>query len=125
MAFTWVFFPSAGRGGKYRRDVVRLREEMSEADENLGFLLESSAFQRPSHWVYFFLALLLFPTLLLFFGTIIEDEWGLFSAIFWLSMIHLSSIVLSALFLRVEIMYGLLASIILFAISVFFLVRLM
>ena len=97
---------------------------MSEGDENLGFLLESSAFHRPLHWGYFFLALLLFPTLLLFFGTIIEDDWGLARAIFWLSMIHLSSIVLSALFLRVEVMYGLLASIILIAISVFFLVRL-
>ena len=103
-------------------DVLRLGEAMSEGDENPGFLRESPTFQRPWHWVYFFVALLLFPTLL-FSANMIEDGLGRAGAILWLLMIHTVSIIISALLLREEITYGLVASIILSAFPVFFLLR--
>ena len=92
---------------------------MSKSDEHLGFLLESSPpSQRSWNWAYFFLALLLFPTLL-FFASMIEDGLGRAGAILWLLMIQSVSIILSVLLLRDEITYGLLTSIILSAFPVF------
>ena len=114
-------FLAAGRGSKYRWDVVRLREAMSEGDENAGFLLESSAFQRPWHWVYFFLALFLFPSLL-FFANMYEDDWGRAGAIAVLLMIHLGFIVISPFLLRREVTYGFVISLMIsFLLAFFFL----
>ena len=95
---------------------------MSKSDEYPGFLLESSPSQHPWNWVYFSLALLLFPAML-FFAGMIEDGLGRAVAILWLLMIHTVSIILSAFLLREEITYGLLTSIILSAFPVFLLLR--
>ena len=95
---------------------------MIERDEDAGFLLESSAFQRPWHWMYFLLALILFPSLL-FFANTYEDGYDREVSIAWLLMIHLGLIVISPFLLRREVTYGFLISFVLSVFLAFFFLR--
>ncbi|MBO95694.1 MAG: hypothetical protein CMA80_03735, partial [Euryarchaeota archaeon] len=70
----------------------------------------------------FFLALILFPSLL-FFANTYEDGWGREVSIAWLLMIHLGLIVISPFLLRREVTYGFLISFTFSIFLAFFLLR--